>query len=124
MEDDNGQSGSLVLLAETGNELLADEAVDGPGTGQVVGDCGTVIVGDSYKVSVTEYRPADPNGHTGFSVTVVDLGPSKRTTALYTFADKYHAGIFGGTQIGLRVRDPLDTDEPAFGALSLSVPTK
>jgi hypothetical protein len=124
MEDYNGQDSSLVLLAETGNELLADEQADGAGTGQVVGNCGSLTEGDSYKVSVTEYRPSDPNGHTSFSATITDLGPSAKTTTVYTFTDKSNSGTFGGAQIGLRVRDPLDTDKPSFGGLSLSVPTK
>lgn len=124
LEDYNGQGSELVLLAETGNELLGDEEGDGVGSGQVVGDCGSLTTGDSYKVSVTEYRPSDANGHTSFSATIVDLGPSDKRTALYTFADKYNVGTFGGTQIGFRVRDPLDTDKPSFGPLSLSLPAQ
>jgi hypothetical protein len=124
LEDYNGQDSNLVLLAETGNELLGDEQADGPGTGEVVGNCGSLTVGDSYKVSVTEYRPSDPNGHTSFSATVVDLGSGGQTTAVYTFSDKFNAGTFGGTQIGLRVRDPLDTDKPSFGPLCLSLPPR
>jgi hypothetical protein len=122
LEDDNGQGSRLVLLAETGNELLGDEAVDGAGTGQVIGDCGSLTAGDSYKVSVTEYRSSDASGHTSFSATIVDLGPSNKATAVYSFSDKFNSGTFGGTLIGLRVRDPLDTDKPSFGPLCLSLP--
>jgi hypothetical protein len=124
LEDDNGQNSSLVVLAETGNELLGDEECDGPGTGQVVGSCGTLIVGDSYEVSVTEYRPADPNGHTSFSVVVIDQGPKNKAKNVYTFSDSNNTGTFGGTQIGLRVRSPLDSDQPSFGPLTLTVPAQ
>jgi len=117
LEVDNGQNkgpgGPFVLLAETSAELLGDE-----GSGEVVQNFGIPVVGDNYGISVTVDRSAT---NPLFNVVIQDLTLNS-TFYSGTFTDTGNTSDFGGTQIGYRVRDPLDAEMPSFGALSLSVP--
>ena len=125
-QNTTGQGSPFVLRAESGPELTGDE-----GSGEVVANFGIPKSMHDYAVSVTENR----NGPSVFSsidsqnlepipsfrVSIFDLTDN---TSFYDgiFVDSEHASDFGGTQIGFRVRDPLDADTPTFGPLSLAVP--
>jgi hypothetical protein len=58
-----------------------------------------------------------------FSVSIADLTLNDPASAYESgvFLDNARGVDFGGTQIGYRVRNPLDGQTPAFGPLSLTV---
>ena len=117
LEVDNGQNkgpgGPFALVAETSSELLGDE-----GNGEVVQNFGIPVTGHDYNISATVDRSAT---NPAFTVVIQDL-TSNSTFYSGTFIDPENTSDFGGTQIGFRVRDPLDSEMPSFGPLSLSVP--
>ena len=116
---DNGRGNEFALLAVNGEQILGDE-----GTPQeVVMSFGKPTRGDSYAIAVTVHRPPGGAAHPSFDVTITSVGPTNAGT-LYdgSFTDTVRTASFGGSQIGYRVRNPLDGDAPAFGTLSLSVP--
>ncbi|HEX8339635.1 MAG TPA: hypothetical protein VF624_01875 [Tepidisphaeraceae bacterium] len=119
---DNQFDGEFVLLSVDGQELLGDEGASGtpPGPHHVVKRLFDPIEGHDYSVSVTVDRTG-PNP--SFSVSIADLtlnDPGSRYES-GTFSDHTRGVDFGGTQIGYRVRNPLDGQTPAFGPLSLTV---
>ena len=116
---DNGRGNEFALLAVNGAQILGDEG----SPQEVIKTFGKPTRGDSYAIAVTMHRPPTEGAHSSFDVTIISLGPTSAST-LYegSFTDTGRTVDFGGSQIGYRVRNPLDGDAPAFGALSLSVP--
>jgi hypothetical protein len=119
---DNQFDGEFVLLSVDGPELLGDEGASGtpPGPHHVVKRMLNPVDGHDYSVSVTVDRTgANPS----FSVSIVDLtlNDPERAYESGVFLDNARGVDFGGTQIGYRVRNPLDGQTPAFGPLSLTV---
>jgi hypothetical protein len=112
---DNQRGGHFALLSVSGSELMADEGSGG--AHHVVHEFLNPVQGHDYGLSVTVDRSG---AHPAFDVAITDLGVAG-STVRYVFSDPTRDSTFGGTQIGYRVRNPLDGQRPTFGALSLTV---
>lgn len=116
-EFDNGQyNNHLVLLRETGGELLGDEG--GTGNPPVLADFGDISQhgGDTFQIAGTIDRTgASPV----IAVTITDLTTPSFTIATQTVVDSADPASFGGAQIGWRARYQDTT--AAFGVDNLSL---
>jgi hypothetical protein len=130
LEIDNAYNSDFVLLAESADELLGDEEVDNLAQSppnNVIRDLLHPVQGHDYALSVTETRPGV--GNPSFDVVISDLtDPSSTPFDSGAITDTLEdTSSFDGTQIGYRLRDPLEvyTDAnsdvvmPSFGALTL-----
>jgi len=114
-EDAGAFAGHLLLLRETGAELLGDEGLYS-GTSPLVADFGVLTLGHSYNISATVDRAGN---HPVFQVKITDLTTQ---TVFYngTVTDTSEPANYGGDQVGWRVRADADSVPASFANLSLS----
>ena len=101
-EYDNGTfNNHLVLLRETGGQLLGDEG--GTGNPPVLADMGDISAhaGDTFHISGTIDRSGP---HPLITIAVTDLTNPAFTIAQQTVTDSFDPANYGGTQIGWRAR--------------------
>ena len=108
----------LVLLRETGPQLIGDEG--GTGNPPVLADFGTIAghLTDNYHISATLDRSgANPV----FNVSITDLTTGLPVVTNQVVTDAADPANYGGTQVGWRAR--YSGNGAAFGVDNLSVAT-
>ncbi len=114
-EDAGAYAGHLILLKETGSQLLGDEglySISSP----LVADFGVLTLGDSYNISATVNRTGN---HPVFQVKITNL-TTKAVLYNGTVTDTSAPASYGGDQVGWRVRAVADSVTASFSNLSLT----